>query len=207
MPVEHRRRHPRGARLQEDLRADLGPGGRGASRPTPSTATSSCRKLIPALLVEGAIGARAGVAQAPPRSRARGACPRSRRARPDPRSSAASSTPRRRRSCGSCRAAPCRSASWAARAPRSRVLNEATGPIRSRTSATSSAGISSGSRSTPALSTTNPIGTWPLRSSATPTTAHSATSGWLASTSSIAPVDSRWPAVLITSSMRLITNT
>ncbi len=87
------------------------------------------------------------------------------------------------------------------------VLNAATGPMRSRTSATSSAWTSAGSRSTPALSTAKPIGTWPLSSSATPNTAHSATSGWLDSTSSMAPVESRWPAVLITSSVRLITNT
>src|SRR3989442_1046370 len=42
-----------------------------------------------------------------------------------------------------------------------------------------------------ALVTTNPTGTSPLISSATPITAHSATSGWAESTSSIAPVESR----------------
>ena len=56
----------------------------------------------------------------------------------------------------------------------------------------------------PALSTTRPRGTSPLSASATPTTAHSATSGCAASTSSIAPVDSRCPATLITSSVRLM---
>ena len=60
---------------------------------------------------------------------------------------------------------------------------------------------------TPALSTTNPRGTWPLMASLTPITAHSATAGWLASTSSICPVDSRCPATLITSSTRPITYT
>ena len=47
-------------------------------------------------------------------------------------------------------------------------------------------GSSSGSRSTPALSTTRPSGSSPLSWSATPITAHSATSGCEASTSSIA---------------------
>ena len=42
-------------------------------------------------------------------------------------------------------------------------------------------------------------------SSATPMTAHSATAGWVATTASIEPVDSRWPATLITSSVRPIT--
>ena len=37
-------------------------------------------------------------------------------------------------------------------------------------------------------------------------TAHSATAGCAASTSSIAPVDSRWPATLMTSSVRPMTN-
>ena len=38
--------------------------------------------------------------------------------------------------------------------------------------------------------------------SAIPTTAHSATSGCSATTSSIAPVDRRWPATLMMSSVR-----
>src|SRR5436190_695434 len=58
--------------------------------------------------------------------------------------------------------------------------NEATAPIWSRTSATSSARSVSGSVAAPALSTTNPRGTWPFSSSGTPITAHSATAGWLA---------------------------
>ncbi len=58
----------------------------------------------------------------------------------------------------------------------------------------------------PVLSTTKPRGTWPLSSSATPITAHSATEGWSASTASIDPVDNRCPATLITSSVRPITN-
>ena len=55
----------------------------------------------------------------------------------------------------------------------------ATAPTSSRTRCTSSARIRSpsASASTPALSTTSPRGTWPLSSSATPMTAHSATSG------------------------------
>jgi hypothetical protein len=45
-------------------------------------------------------------------------------------------------------------------------------------------------------------GTWPLSWSAAPITAHSATSGWPARTSSIAPVERRWPATLMMSSVR-----
>ena len=85
------------------------------------------------------------------------------------------------------------------------VLNEATGPIWSRTSRTASPWITPWSRSTPAFSTSSPSGVCPFRESATPTTAHSATSGWAASTSSICPVESRCPATLITSSVRVIT--
>ena len=59
--------------------------------------------------------------------------------------------------------------------------------------------------STPALSTTNPRGTWPFSASATPITAHSATAGCAASTASIEPVESRCPATLMTSSVRPIT--
>jgi hypothetical protein len=57
------------------------------------------------------------------------------------------------------------------------------------------------------LSTRKPNGTWPFSSSAMPITAHSATSSCEASTSSIWPVDRRWPATLITSSTRVITET
>jgi hypothetical protein len=81
-------------------------------------------------------------------------------------------------------------------------LNAATGPIWSRTSFTHSATISLVGRSTPLLRHRKPMGSWPLSVSATPITAHSATSGCAASTSSIAPVDSRWPATLMTSSVR-----
>ena len=56
-------------------------------------------------------------------------------------------------------------------------LNAATGPIEARTRSTSSGTIASAPRVTPALVTTKPIGTSPLIASATPTTAHSATSG------------------------------
>jgi hypothetical protein len=86
-------------------------------------------------------------------------------------------------------------------------LKAATGPMRSRTRATSSRVITASSVFTPALSTTRPSGTWPLSSSAAPTTAHSATAGWAASTSSIAPVERRWPATLMMSSVRPITHT
>ena len=65
--------------------------------------------------------------------------------------------------------------------------------------------MSSGSVVTPALSTTKPRGTWPFIASATPITAHSATAWCEASTASIEPVDSRWPATLMTSSVRPIT--
>src|SRR5438132_10549147 len=85
------------------------------------------------------------------------------------------------------------------------VLKHATGPIRSRTIATRSGTMASGARCTPAFSTMNPRGTSPFSASATPTTAHSATSGCEASTSSIAPVESRWPATLMMSSVRFIT--
>ena len=81
-------------------------------------------------------------------------------------------------------------------------LNAATGPIFSRTSATISFSISAGGRLTPALSTMKPHGTSPLSSSAMPITAHSATSWWPASTSSMPPVESRWPATLMMSSVR-----
>lgn len=87
------------------------------------------------------------------------------------------------------------------------VLKKATGPMRSRTSWTTSRTVSSLGRSTPAFSTRKPNGTWPLSSSATPITAHSATSLWLPNTSSIWPVERRWPATLITSSTRVITET
>ena len=85
--------------------------------------------------------------------------------------------------------------------------NAATGPISSRTRAISSASISAAGRSTPAFRITNPTGSCPFSSSATPVTAHSATSGWFASASSIAPVERRCPATLMTSSVRAMTNT
>ena len=84
-------------------------------------------------------------------------------------------------------------------------LNAATAPISSRTSDTSSRRMSSGSAVTPALSTTNPRGSWPFMGSAAPITAHSATAGCCAMTASIDPVESRWPATLMTSSVRPIT--
>ena len=58
-----------------------------------------------------------------------------------------------------------------------------TRPRRSRRAPAAPArrAAASGSTSTPALSTTRPRGTWPLRSSCTPITAHSATAGWPAS--------------------------
>ena len=86
----------------------------------------------------------------------------------------------------------------------------ATAPTSSRTRCTSSAQIrapSSPVPSIPALSTTSPRGTWPLKSSATPMTAHSATSGCPASAASIDPVESRWPATFSTSSVRPMTKT
>ena len=58
---------------------------------------------------------------------------------------------------------------------------------------------------TPLLRTTKPNGISPFNLSSTPITAHSATTGCVASASSSAPVDNRWPATLITSSIRLIT--
>src|SRR5262249_14431755 len=82
----------------------------------------------------------------------------------------------------------------------------ATGPIWSLTSATSSSRSPGGSAPAPALSTTKARGTCPLIVSLTPITAHSATAGWLATTSSISPVDSQWPATFITSSVRPMTN-
>ena len=57
----------------------------------------------------------------------------------------------------------------------STILNAATAPMLSRTASTSSS--ASRSADAPALSTTKPRGTWPLISSATPITAHSATAG------------------------------
>jgi len=49
---------------------------------------------------------------------------------------------------------------------------------------------------------TNAIATCPFSASATPTTATSATFGWLEMLSSISRVPSRWPATLMTSSVR-----
>ena len=83
--------------------------------------------------------------------------------------------------------------------------NDATGPIFSRTSATHSPSISAGGRLTPALSTMKPQGTSPFSSSLMPSTAHSATSLWPASTSSMPPVESLCPATLMMSSVRPIT--
>jgi hypothetical protein len=87
------------------------------------------------------------------------------------------------------------------------VLNAATGPISLRTSPVTSPTMSSSGRSTPALRTRKPTGSCPFSSSATPITAHSATSGCEASTSSIAPVERRCPATLMMSSVRAMTNT
>ena len=56
------------------------------------------------------------------------------------------------------------------------ILKAATGPILSRTSATSSFSISAGSRVTPDFSTTKPQGCSPFSASLMPMTAHSATS-------------------------------
>src|SRR5699024_3532964 len=84
--------------------------------------------------------------------------------------------------------------------------NAATAPMSLRTVSTSSALSVSSLMSTPDLRTAKPFGTCPLSGSATPTTAHSATAGWAATTASIDPVESRWPATLITSSVRPITN-
>src|SRR5919201_2623045 len=52
------------------------------------------------------------------------------------------------------------------------------------------------------LSTAKASGIWPLSSSATPTTAHSATFGCMFTASSISRVPRRWPATLMTSSVR-----
>ena len=52
------------------------------------------------------------------------------------------------------------------------------------------------------LRTTKQTTFWPLISSATPTVAHSATAGWPQTTSSISRVPRRWPATLMTSSVR-----
>src|SRR5437588_1083901 len=52
------------------------------------------------------------------------------------------------------------------------------------------------------LSTANARGICPFRSSATPTTAHSATFGCMLTASSISRVPRRWPATLMTSSVR-----
>src|SRR5262249_6414784 len=57
------------------------------------------------------------------------------------------------------------------------------GAIFALTSSCSSA-IRSGPASTPSASTTNALTIWPLLSSGTPTTPHSATAGWPSSTSS-----------------------
>ena len=84
----------------------------------------------------------------------------------------------------------------------SNSLNAATGPIVSRTIVVASLIISISSLETPLFNTKNPKGISPLRLCFTPVTAHSATSGCFAKTSSIAPVESLCPAVLIISSVR-----
>src|SRR5438132_2371719 len=86
-------------------------------------------------------------------------------------------------------------------------LKAATGPSLSRTSATTSFSTSAGAFATPAFSTRKPQGTSPLIASLMPSTAHSATSEWEARISSMPPVDSRWPATLMMSSVRPITQT
>src|SRR4030095_759493 len=69
------------------------------------------------------------------------------------------------------------------------TLKQATGPILSRKGLDQfSDDLTTGTLHT-CLSTTRPKGISPLSASAAPTTAHSATSEWEASTSSIAPVD------------------
>src|SRR6516165_10736437 len=65
--------------------------------------------------------------------------------------------------------------------------------------------ISLTGRWTPVLSTTKPQDTSPLSVSAMPITAHSATSLCAVSTFSMPPVESRWPATLMMSSVRLTT--
>src|SRR5215470_5245473 len=86
-------------------------------------------------------------------------------------------------------------------------LKAATGPSFSRTRATISFSISAGLRITPAFSTRKPQGTSPLMASLMPSTAHSATSGCEARISSMPPVESLWPATLMMSSVRPITQT
>ncbi len=85
------------------------------------------------------------------------------------------------------------------------VLKPATGPMRSRTIWMTSLTISWLGRVTPAFNTMKPTGTWPLSASSTPRTAHSATSWWSARISSMAPVERRWPATLMMSSVRDMT--
>ena len=85
-------------------------------------------------------------------------------------------------------------------------LKAATGPIRSRTSADELAARSRPrARRRPPSARRSRSGTWPFSASATPITAHSATSGCAASTSSMPPVESRWPATLMMSSVRPMT--
>ena len=132
----------------------------------------------------------------------------SRRALLDPRSSPGTNMPRRRRFGAWCRAGSCRIGSSVGGPTTVAVLNEADGPNpvadqlvrpprRSRRGGDALAPSRRGSRPAPGLS----------GSSATPTTAHSATSGCEARTSSIAPVESLWPATLMMSSVRDMTKT
>ena len=86
------------------------------------------------------------------------------------------------------------------------LRNAATAPISLRMTSTSSASIAASSLSAPSFSTTRPMGTCPFSSSSMPTTAHSATAACAPISSSISPVDRRWPATLMTSSVRPITN-
>lgn len=85
-------------------------------------------------------------------------------------------------------------------------LSDAIAPIPARTDSATSSQMSSVRRIVPSLRTMSASGTWPLMGSAVPITAHSATSGWAATSPSMLPVDRRWPATLMTSSTRPMTN-
>ena len=99
----------------------------------------------------------------------------------------ASCTARRRRSSASCRAGSCPSASWAGASTTVAGLEgghraDALAHQLRRTSLHDLVGAAGRRRPSAPGSRS---GTWPFSSSATPITAHSATSGWAASTSSM----------------------
>jgi Flp pilus assembly protein TadG len=84
----------------------------------------------------------------------------------------------------------------------SAILKAATGPISSRTSLTTSFRSPRSDRLTPELSTMKPAGNWPFSCVGDADDGAFGDVGMPAMTSSMPPVDRRWPATLMMSSVR-----